>query len=125
MTKVEFEAYCTNNGEILWPFYFKSIGKEVSIREVKASLPSYPLKDPEPQAISGITKQEFLDKFYEFGKFENAREWVIHLWKEHNILVLRKDVLSWIASNHPPKQNYADMTSFAKETEKDERYITD
>lgn len=122
ISKIEYEAYCTANGEILWPFYFLAIGKEVSIREVKASLPSYPVKDPEPDVTSGISKEDFLGKYYEFGKFENAREWILFMHKEHNITLLRKDVLSWIASNHPPKQSYADMTMFARETDKDDRY---
>lgn len=65
---------------------------------------------------SDISKEEFMDKFYECAKFLVAKDWIRYLWLEHKILLTRSDLFDWLYHDHPAKlENYVNFTGYGND----------
>lgn len=55
-------------------------------------------REPEDEDILEAMYSE-----YKFGKYENARMWVNHIWENFGSIISRPKMLAWIATQRPDK----------------------
>lgn len=54
-----------------------------------------------------ITGEEFIEKYYEFGKFNHVCLWIPYLAKEHQLYISQQDLYLAVANNRPDPIIYA------------------
>lgn len=54
-----------------------------------------------------ISGKEFLDHFYEFGKFTHACLWIPYMQKTFNMHISKAELLEAIGNNYPAPINYS------------------
>lgn len=53
--------------------------------------------DEYSQAFESFTES------YRFGEYLSSIQWILHVYEETGVVLARKDVLGWIAQQHPKK----------------------
>lgn len=71
--------------------------------------------ETDPKAV------DFLHNKYTFGKFPNVRGWIDYIAEQTGYVISRAVLFSWVASQHPPKQQSSflptnDRNLYGKET---------
>lgn len=68
--------------------------------------------------------ESFLQDNYKFGKYENARYWIINM-ASRGVIANRSTVLGWIAKQRPEKQNSSFSPAHDKNLYHSSEFITE
>lgn len=90
-----------------WTYFCNAHHEDLSILNLKTAIRDRN-EDSEnfikQENTSDITKEEFMSQYYDCCKFLIVKDWIRYMYLEHDILITRKDLFTWVSSNHPPKQ---------------------
>lgn len=103
-----YEAFVDHKSlKLDWTYFCNAHHEDLSILNLRTAIKERNAGSEifaKQENASDISKDEFMSKYYKCCEFLLVKDWIRFMWLEHNILITRKDLFTWVSSNHPPKQ---------------------
>lgn len=102
LSPYETEAFFLGEGQ----YNYSAILNFFNIKESRAQLKQKLVPDFSKVTLPEISGEDFIKKYYEFGKFTYVCQWIPYLATTHGVFITRSNLYTAVSKHHPEKVIY-------------------